>query len=78
MSHSRYYIAPLRVTSTISSSNAEESPKKPPRKEIKPSKPIKIDMSNSPNKIRDHIYYTALSRYGGYAAASRAWCGVNK
>lgn len=78
MSHGRYYIAPLRVTSTVSTSNNSEVHKRPPRKEVKPSKPIKIDLSNSQNKIRDHIYYAALSKFGaGYGAAAQAWCGHN-
>lgn len=74
MSHGRYYIAPLRVSAEINTSTNSDVPKKPPRK---PSKPIKIDMSNSQNRIRDHIYYATLSQYGGYGAAARAWAGTN-
>ena len=77
MSQGRYYIAPLRVTSTINTSSNKDVPKKPPRKQVKTSKHIKNDMSNSQNRIREHIYYAALSQYGGYGAAARAWCGRN-
>ena len=78
MSHGRYYIAPIRVTYAIKPSTTSEVHKKPPRTEGKPSKPIKIDLSNSTNKIRHHIYYAALSKFGGgYGAAAQAWCGNN-
>ena len=75
MSHGRYYIAPIRVTSTISISEKGELNKKPTRKEETQSKPVKIDFSNSPSKVQRQIYYVALSQYGGYGAAARAWCG---
>ena len=78
MPHGRYYIAPLRVTTTINTSTNGDLPKKPPHKQVKPSKPIKVDMSNSQNRIREHIYYAALSQYGGYGAAARAWAGRNQ
>ena len=77
MSHGRYFIAPIRVTSTINTSTNSEVTKKPHRKEVKPSKPIKIDLSDTHSKVRRQIYYAALSQYGGYGAAARAWCGVN-